>query len=429
MLTLELAKGLQAKGHDVHIMTGSLEYPLPHSSVPWFTEDEYEGITVHRLHYGASRWKAYRYLLLHETRRLDLIKGLVSELDPDIVHFHHLVGFTPEAIPEIRKMGYPVVFTPTDFWTICPRFTLYNEYRKGVCESPGNPEGCLQCLKAMPGWIAGHALKAAKTPLKRVLWKLDMLNSLENWIDDMVHSVNAADRILPSTRFLAQTLTAYGVDPSAVRVMPYGVDIGHLPEAISIPEQFTEKEPLRVGFIGTFSEYKSPRTIIDALNYLGTERVRVHLSIYGKVDRTNSYYRKLLRKAEQYPASVQFEGTFPHEHIGRILRMLHVLIVPSVWYESSPLVLVSALNAGTPVAVSTLGGLTEMIGDEEGGFSFLPGNARELSRIISRILDQPAILQSMRKNLQGFSRTTADYVGDIEEEYAKVMRLDPPYPS
>jgi len=42
--------------------------------------------------------------------------------------------------------------------------------------------------------------------------------------------------------------------------------------------------------------------------------------------------------------------------MGEILGGLHLLIVPSIWYESTPLVLCSSLGAGIPALVSRLGG-------------------------------------------------------------------------
>jgi len=59
---------------------------------------------------------------------------------------------------------------------------------------------------------------------------------------------------------------------------------------------------------------------------------------------------------------------------------MHALVVPSTWYESTPLVLCSALAAGTFALVSRLGGMTEVIVEGENGFSFAAEDAGDVSR-------------------------------------------------
>ena len=125
--------------------------------------------------------------------------------------------------------------------------------------------------------------------------------------------------------------------------------------------------------------------------------------------------------SQQLGDTVRFKGTFPHENIGEVLRGIHILSVPSVWYESSPLVLTSALNAHVPLIVSDLGGLTEMIHDGDYGFSFPPGNADFFSKLISKIKDKPEIIINIRKNMSSIKRTTLDYAKEIESEYFKLL--------
>jgi hypothetical protein len=80
-------------------------------------------------------------------------------------------------------------------------------------------------------------------------------------------------------------------------------------------------------------------------------------------------------------------------------------------------VLRSSLNAGVPVIVSEMGGLTEPLSGEMRKMSFTAGSSRELGALIQSLLDEPARLSPLRQELAGQARSLGDYVNDVEVEY------------
>lgn len=114
-------------------------------------------------------------------------------------------------------------------------------------------------------------------------------------------------------------------------------------------------------------------------------------------------------------------GTFPHEEIGKVLRSVHLVVVPLIWYESAPLVLCSALAAGVPVLVSKLGGMTEIIQEVIDGFSFTAGDSTQLSALISKLLDTPEWFREISNHSGNKISTPEDYANDIEAEYLRVL--------
>lgn len=421
ILTLELARHLRTRGHTVAILAGVAEPAVREVAQPWLTQDEYDGLVVYRLHYGGAEKRDPISLHLAAPDRVRLIRDLVSSLRPDVVHFTHLLGFSGQAIPEIHGMGIPVVFTPTDFWAVCPKFTLCTTYDKTVCQGPGEGANCVRCFQPMPSWAARLALKVSQSPLRRLSGRVNSVYALGRRVTAIADDVNAANRVLPSTRFLADVLIRHGVEPGRVHVVPYGIDVGHLSDHVAIPDRFTEAQPLRIGFIGTFSELKGPHVLLDALTHLGDKRLRITLDLYGGLDETDPYCRILRNRATALGNRVRFKGVFPQERIGEILRGLHVLAVPSLWYESMPLVLCAGLRAGTPVVVSRLGGLTEAIREGSHGFSFPAGDAPALGSLIAGLVDDPGRLTIVRQRVRVQDRSTSDYVRDVEEEYLQVV--------
>lgn len=424
ILTLELARGLRMRGHRVDIVAGEREKRVPERSTPWMTEDRYDDFPVHRLHYGVGKLRDPISHHLESPQRVSLVRHLVSRLKPDVVHFNHLFGFSARVIPEIRGMGIPVVFTPTDYWVVCPKSILYRTYDKQICDGPGEDAvDCLFCLLPVPKWAGKLAWKMAASPLRNHIGPLASLHSLTKRSKFIAECVNTADKVLPATNFLAGILVRHGVEANRLHVVPYGVDVGNLPERIPVPHRFSEENPLRLGFIGQISEIKGVHLLLEALTLLRNERDLVTLHIYGKQDQKDPYYRRLQKTTREIDHRVLFHGTFPHGNIGEILRSLHMLVVPSLWYESTPLVLCSALSAGIPVLVSRLGGMTEIVEEGVNGFSFPAGDAKELSSTISNLLANPGMFKEVEKRLKFRNRSVSDYVRDVESEYLSLPRM------
>jgi glycosyltransferase involved in cell wall biosynthesis len=69
-----------------------------------------------------------------------------------------------------------------------------------------------------------------------------------------------------------------------------------------------------------------------------------------------------------------------------------VIIMPSVWWENSPLVIQEALRNGRPVICSDIGGMAEKVRDGIDGFHFHTGNAMALAALLKRLADDRQLL-------------------------------------
>ncbi len=418
VLSLELARGLRNLGHSVQILT--CEEESTGGKEPWLSHDIYDDFQIHRLHFGLPVRQNIIAPHLEVPIRINLVKKLLSEIHPDLVHLNHIMGFSAKIIPEIRTMGIYVVFTPTDYWTVCPKITLFRTYEKQVCEGPGDGTNCVRCYRPVSYERARWLLKFANTPLRYLNRHLQSLYSLSHRLDFMVNCVNASNRVLTETKFLSDILIRHGVRKNLVKVVETGVDIGALPEPISTPDSFNETIPLKLGFIGTLSEVKGPHLILEALAQLGENSKKIQLEIYGAL-KEDSFCQMLQEKAKSLGKRVIFKGVFPHENIGKILRSFHTLIIPSVWYESAPLVLCSALAAGTPVLISRLEGMTELVAEGVQGYSFTPGDVQALRLLLGKILDDSKMLSKIYEHPPLRMRTTDQYVVDVEKEYKAIL--------
>ena len=66
-------------------------------------------------------------------------------------------------------------------------------------------------------------------------------------------------------------------------------------------------------------------------------------------------------------------------------------MVPSLWYECSPIVIREAFLASVPVLASGHGGMAEAIDGGVNGLLFRPGDAADLAAQLRRLLEEPGL--------------------------------------
>jgi glycosyltransferase involved in cell wall biosynthesis len=168
-----------------------------------------------------------------------------------------------------------------------------------------------------------------------------------------------------------------------------------LPPEIHVAKQPSRK--LRLAFIGTLDHTKGPHVALEAVRRLPRDQA-VELAVYGDPYANPLYFARLKQVAGSDPR-IKFVGTFPNEQIGEILSRIDLLIIPSLWYENTPLVLYSAFATKTPVLVSNIGSLADAVRHGEGGLAFEMGNPEDLARQIQSVLDDRSLLERLRQGI------------------------------
>jgi glycosyltransferase involved in cell wall biosynthesis len=170
--------------------------------------------------------------------------------------------------------------------------------------------------------------------------------------------------------------------------------------------------PLIFGYIGQIAIHKGVDLLVEAFVRLG--EVNAELQIFGPEDQSPAYMAALRSAAEG--KRVCFRGTFPGERMAEILAGMDVLVIPSRWYENSPLVLLYALASHTPVILADVAGLTEFIETGKEGFSFARGSVDALESVIRRFVNEPELAGLMSATTH-YQRTTSTMVEDVLAVY------------
>ena len=390
--TFELAKSMQERGYEVSVLCyeHSTFKGVPRKGV---LHDEYNGLPVTRFCYDSRKWKEPALYEYYNPEFGEMSLDFFGKEKPDVVHFTHNSLLSTSLIDSAEQLGLPIMLTLTDFWYICPSMQLIRGDGK-PCKGPDDDLPCIDCYylasgsditaplrRLFPERLRKKAEDIREAIRKKIILTLAGKDRFTKAVldrpDFLKEKMSHFDVVIAPTIFLRDTFVKAGYDEDRFRVINFGINLGLL---AGIEKKKAPR--LRVGFVGTLREHKGPHLLLEALRKL--ERDDIEVAIYGSEKQFPEYAARLRALAGD-DRRVRFCGTFPREDIGRVLANMDVLVMPSMWHENSPLMLLYALASRTPVITSDSGGLSEFIEDGVNGLLFEKGSVSALAARVERL--------------------------------------------
>jgi len=99
------------------------------------------------------------------------------------------------------------------------------------------------------------------------------------------------------------------------------------------------------------------------------------------------------------PNNVTIAGSYDHDDLPRLMAEIDWVVVPSRWWENSPLVIQEAFLHGKPVICSDIGGMAEKVSDGVNGLHFRVGNATSLAATLERAILTPGLWEDLHGRL------------------------------
>jgi glycosyltransferase involved in cell wall biosynthesis len=400
--TFNLARCYQALGHEVTVVSAIFQGEP--SAGKLLSRYEYQGIHVVCIDKNLlphSRVKETYY----QPDMRGVLEKVLHELRPDIVHVTHLINHTSALLEVVGQLGIPTFATFTDFFGFCLNNKL--EAANGdLCAGPSSSRAnCLAChLKdaarnpiaepwirrasssGMAQLIAGGAILARRMPGLRN-------GPIDRLVEDIARRPETLSQLYNSnykaavapTRFLKNAYLANDIRVPLHNIW-FGIDIDRRLK----PKRLTGHIPV-IGFIGQIAPHKGTDILIEAFQRLTLKSAE--LRIYGPTDQDPSYMDNLRAMADGN--NIQFMGTFEKERMADVLGEIDLLVIPSRWYENSPLVLLNALATHTPVLASDVEGMTEFVTNGVNGTSFQRGSVDDMEEKLRALLKNPEMLAAM----------------------------------
>ncbi|MCP4677560.1 MAG: glycosyltransferase [Deltaproteobacteria bacterium] len=205
-----------------------------------------------------------------------------------------------------------------------------------------------------------------------------------------------AERVIAPSHAAKESLLELGVEESKISVLPRGVDTGlfsaHKREPGSWGRFGLNGAP-KLLYVGRVSREKGLDTLIDAFELLRLEKRQIDLAIVGE-----GPYLDALRERVTDPRLI-FLGYRHGEDLARIFASSDVFVFPSATDTFGNVVL-EAQASGLPAVVVDQGGPAEQVTDGKHGFVVPAGDAKEMARVIERLLDDSALRYRMGRAAQ-----------------------------
>ncbi|HZY31457.1 MAG TPA: glycosyltransferase, partial [Candidatus Methylomirabilis sp.] len=386
-----LSRTLLARGHDCFVLAGSNQI----ASAPGLLIGEHDGLTVARL--VGLRKRSGRRADIYDSTVEHLVRKCLALWRPNVVHLQHWSELTGNLVGICAELGIPSVVTLHDQWIACSR--IHRIQPDGTfCSERETP--CVSCVDRDP-WQTDEEVARE-------------LGCRQQLIEQELRSADCI--LVPSKsqqQFLRQ-ITNFPLD--RLKVVPLGSPFDG-PRKTPQHMQRPSEAPVRIGYWGYLAPLKGPHLLLEAARLLPEQaRTRVEWHLLGRPT-DPAYYARLKELAEGLP--VIFHGPYRQRDLDAL--GLDVAVFPSLCHETYSFVLDEAFRMGIPAIVPDRGAPAERIG--QAGTTFAAGDAEDLARKIRLLLEEPDILEGLRRAVpEGEAVSMATHAAALEKVYQETAQ-------
>jgi len=327
------------------------------------------------------------YFLYTDGYDYDYVNGTISDKDfytkhfraflkaiaPEVVHFQHTLHLGYDLIREVRNTTpeAAILYTLHEYLPICARDGQMVRRRDDELCDEATPQRCHECFP--------HISPQTFFLRKRFIQaQLDLV-----------------DMFLAPSRFLMQRYVDWGIPTEKIRFEDYG-------RAPATREKDADRRQRnRFGFFGQVNPFKGVHVLLEAMRMLEHMRSPATLRIHGaNLDiQDGEFKRKIAGLLEETKRSVTLVGKYDASDLPHLMRDIDWVVVPSIWWENSPLVIQEAFLHGRPVICSNVGGMAEKVTDGVNGMHFRVGDPASLAAMMRRAAGSTELWEQLRDGI------------------------------
>jgi glycosyltransferase involved in cell wall biosynthesis len=143
-------------------------------------------------------------------------------------------------------------------------------------------------------------------------------------------------------------------------------------------------------------------------------RLRVHGNFVGQPQAFIDRFHKCL---DEQPF-LSYAGPYRSSVVYELMSECDYIVIPSKWWENSPVVIQEAYAVRTPVICTGIGGLAEKVREGVSGLHFARGNASDLVRAM-KIAADPKVAEALRAGIPAVTSAA-----DMARSYLKFFASD-----
>jgi glycosyltransferase involved in cell wall biosynthesis len=305
--------------------------------------------------------------LTFEAAEPDRITGDFRELllrfRPTVVHFHDYEHIGLECVHEVRSTlpSARIALTLHDYRAICAHDgRMVRRHDSELC-TKASPAECVRCFPhyGVPDFFLR-----------------------ERYVKTLLSDV---DVLIATSEFLAERHRQWGLPAEKINLIPNGY-----PERNPPPPR-TGQGGLRTRFayFGEIAPHEGLDILLEAVTMLPDHlRLQSQFDVHGTVlsEQPTHFVERVSELGAACGDSVIFRGPYNeaglHDHMART----DWVVVPAVWWESSPRVIWDAFAHGRPVICSDIGAMAELVRHRESGLLFRARSARHLAEALAEAM-------------------------------------------
>lgn len=355
------------------------------------------------------------------------LRAFLRAINPDVVHLHHTMFFGYDLLREIKNSlpHAPIVYTLHEFMPICHR---QGQMLRTADDAPCMEESPRRCHECFPE-ISPQTFFMRKRFIQS--------------------HFSLVDRFIAPSAFLGERYIDWGIPREKVQVEEYGrtpppgrADAG------------THIHRDRFGFFGQMTPYKGLQVLLAATALLQDDaeqasadpliaaleratgqtngqghgpapdkagpnpQVRVHgANLDLQPGQFQNQIQDLLARTKR---NVTFVGRYNHDDMAACMSQIDWVVVPSIWWENSPLVIQEAFHFERPIICSDIGGMAEKVKHGVNGLHFRANDPASLAMVMSEAANTPGLWERLREGIRPVHRME-DHARRLSATYNELL--------
>jgi glycosyltransferase involved in cell wall biosynthesis len=247
--------------------------------------------------------------------------------------------------------------------------------------------GCLAARRAGVPFVYHVHSPAARDSTRRLL---NRINAVVEW-----GSVRDANRLIAVSHSLRQYMINRGIAEERITCVPNGV-----PPLGNAHDRRVPNGTWMLGTVALFRPRKGIEVLLEALAMLRSRNVNVRLRAVGGFE-TSAYEMATRALAERLGLADAIDWIGFTRGVNRELAKTDVFVLPSLFGEGLPMVVLEAMAAGVPVVASRVEGVPDAVVHRKTGLLVEPGSVSQLARAIEEMVfggvDYAALSRAARR--------------------------------
>jgi glycosyltransferase involved in cell wall biosynthesis len=318
------------------------------------------------------------------------VQDLLAERLPELGFDVGFACVKPDRFPEVRKSRAPLYAVPMKsridlrgIARVC-RIIRDDGYQILHAHTPRT----LLVARIVAAITARPLVYHVHSPTAR-----DSTRSLQNRLNAASERwcLSGKTRLIAVSSSLGEYMQSLGYAAERTHVVPNGVP------RVAPPPRAKPQGTWTLGTVALFRPRKGTEVLLDSLALLRSAGHAVRLRAVGPFE-TPQYEKLLKDRARDLAIEDAVDWIGFTRDVNAELQRLDLFVLPSLFGEGLPMVVLEAMATGVPVAATRVEGVPEAIRDGLDGVLAAPGDAADLARSIARVLSGELDWSNLRES-------------------------------